>query len=261
MTVVRPVGLPVPKPMPSSTRLAYRWLEKSDAHRLVLLCSDPEIYANNLTIPKNYSLDLAEQFIADSRAIKLTPCERFAILLNDVLIGVIEYGLNSHDAATVGYWIGKDYRDHGYCSEALRAVITHVFTRTNANHLRARHFTFNPASGQVMQNAGMALEGVLRSFVKKDGAAVDEASWSILKSEWEESRKTSPVDPIQITPKFKVGDRVLIQELWFDFGVGKIVEHLGLNKYLDEHKYKVAWGKDVAEEFESSLTLAQPEKK
>lgn len=88
---------------------------------------------------------------------------------NHELIGSISVvnGPNRHDwehgIAEVGYCYGSKYWGHGYATEALRAVIEYLLNDAGMYLVQARHITGNPASGRVMQKAGMKQETVLRA--------------------------------------------------------------------------------------------------
>ena len=69
--------------------------------------------------------------------------------------------------AEAGYWLGKDFWNKGYVSEALEEILRFGFEHLNLNKIYATHFPHNPASGNVMQKVGMQQEGVLRQDVLK----------------------------------------------------------------------------------------------
>lgn len=102
------------------------------------------------------------------------------------LLGVISLtGLHPvHRRAELGYWVGVPYWGKGYATEAARLIIGLGF-REGLNSIFARFFTQNPASGRVMQKAGMRYEGTLRQHVCKNGEFLDLAYYSILRSEWQ----------------------------------------------------------------------------
>ena len=50
------------------------------------------------------------------------------------------------------------------------AMIRYGFDVLNYHKITSTHMEFNPASGRVMENAGMQKEGVLIDEVVKDGA-------------------------------------------------------------------------------------------
>jgi len=94
----------------------------------------------------------------------------FAITLrsNGTLVGGISMDINRTDEhGKLGYYIGKPYWNNGYATEATQAVIKYSFEVLGLRRVFAAHFARNPASGRVMQKAGMSYEGCLRQHVKK----------------------------------------------------------------------------------------------
>jgi [ribosomal protein S5]-alanine N-acetyltransferase len=91
----------------------------------------------------------------------------------------------ANNRAELGYWIGKPYWGRGYCSEAARAVLAYGFDERGLNRIYAHHMTRNPASGRVMQKAGMQREGILRRHFLKWGVFEDVEIYGILREEWE----------------------------------------------------------------------------
>jgi len=80
------------------------------------------------------------------------------------LIGSIGVGIKSEHSrvANVGYCLGERFWGSGYMTEALRAVIDYMLYDVNVNRIEAYHSVNNPASGKVMQKAGMLKEGCSR---------------------------------------------------------------------------------------------------
>ena len=80
------------------------------------------------------------------------------------LIGSITVRITNEKSkrAEAGYCIGVKYWNRGYASEALRALIHYMFYDVGINRIEAFHSVNNPASGKVMQNAGMYREGTCR---------------------------------------------------------------------------------------------------
>jgi RimJ/RimL family protein N-acetyltransferase len=80
--------------------------------------------------------------------------------------------------------MGVPFWNHGYCSEAARALVTYGFEQMGLHRIYAFHFARNPASGRVMQKAGMTCEGTLRQHVKKWERYEDLVAYGILRSEY-----------------------------------------------------------------------------
>ena len=84
------------------------------------------------------------------------------------LIGEID--LYDFDNATgnceVSYSLGYQWWNHGYGTEALRAVVEFSFRRMNVHKIAAVHNVDNPASGKIMRKVGMLQEGVIRHMIR-----------------------------------------------------------------------------------------------
>ena len=62
----------------------------------------------------------------------------------------------------VGYCYGSSFWGKGYATEALRKVIEYLINDCGFYLVEAKHLSENPASGRVMEKAGMHKEAVLR---------------------------------------------------------------------------------------------------
>jgi RimJ/RimL family protein N-acetyltransferase len=175
----------------ATERLLLRPFQESDIPAIVRLLSDPAIAATTLNIPYPYDEENARQWLAhQERERQAGASYTFAIVRkeDDHLVGAIDIHPKArHQKAEIGYWIGKPYWGKGYATEAARAIIRFGFEDLGLNRIYALHFTGNPASGRVMQKAGMQFEGVLRDDVKKGDTFRDHAVYAILRREWEQN--------------------------------------------------------------------------
>lgn len=64
--------------------------------------------------------------------------------------------------AEIGYCYGSKYWEKGYATEALKRVINFLLNDCEMHLVEARHISGNPASGRVMQKAGMIKEATLK---------------------------------------------------------------------------------------------------
>ncbi len=87
------------------------------------------------------------------------------------------------ESAELGYCIGKAWWGRGLMTEAVRAVIAYLLTDCGFRRVCARHDAENPASGRVMQKAGMVREGTLRASGRNNRGIVDMVCYSILPNE------------------------------------------------------------------------------
>ena len=67
-----------------------------------------------------------------------------------------------HDTAELAYCYGSKFWGRGYATEALRTVIDYLLSDCGLYLIEARHISGNPASGRVMEKAGMHRDAVLR---------------------------------------------------------------------------------------------------
>lgn len=93
-------------------------------------------------------------------------------------------------SVTIGYCIGRAFWGKGVTSEALRALIAFFFEEVEASCVNACHDPRNPNSGKVMRKCGMTYEGTWRAGGVNNQGICDESWHSILKAEYEESRKS-----------------------------------------------------------------------
>ncbi len=93
--------------------------------------------------------------------------------------------LNEFDAcADVGYCTGREYWGQGYVTEALKAVLRHAFESVEVNRIETYHSTRNPASGRVMQKAGMQYEGLARQKYRSNLGYEDSDQYAILRDDY-----------------------------------------------------------------------------
>ena len=90
-----------------------------------------------------------------------------------------------HSTAAIGYCYGSKFWGNGYATEALRTVIEYLLNDCGLYLVEASRISGNPASGRVMEKAGMRKDGVLRSrrINKHTKERNDAVVYSIIKDE------------------------------------------------------------------------------
>ena len=63
-------------------------------------------------------------------------------------------------------------------------MIDYGFQELSINRLQAMHFTDHPASGRVLEKAGMLYEGTLRQYVGLGGTFFDCKMYAILRDDF-----------------------------------------------------------------------------
>ncbi len=153
-----------------------RPFQLSDAERLAQLANNYEI-ARFLTnrFPHPYTVEHAKEFIETFQKDK--PCQRFAVTVNDELIGGCGINLQEDifiNNAELGYWIGEEYQKKGYMSQALQLISDYAFANFPITRLFCRIYGNNPASMRVAEKVGFTLEGKFEKTLLKYGEVLDE---------------------------------------------------------------------------------------
>lgn len=95
---------------------------------------------------------------------------------NHQIIGNISVNEQSkkHNNCEIGYVYGSKFWGNGYATEALQKVLNYLLLECDFHLVEARHYESNPASGKVMQKAGMINDGILRERrLKKNSEEYD----------------------------------------------------------------------------------------
>src|SRR5580693_3797445 len=125
------------RPTLETERLVLRPFELSDAPRVQLLAGDRDVAKTTMAIPHPYEAGMAETWIATQPELfDKGKGVAFAVtrMESGELIGCISLVLKlDQQDAELGYWIGKPYWNHGYCSEAARAILHFAFTELRLN--------------------------------------------------------------------------------------------------------------------------------
>jgi RimJ/RimL family protein N-acetyltransferase len=148
-----------------SGRLLLRRFAAGDADEVSRLAGNRNVSATTLNIPYPYEAGVAEQWIGGhARNWATRSSANWAIVVDDsqTLAGAISLTWIERSTAELGYWIGEPFWGRGYCSEAARAVIEFAFAELEIERIVAEHLRTNPASGRVMQKAGMRHAGSAR---------------------------------------------------------------------------------------------------
>ena len=118
----------------------------------------------------------------------------FAVELKDTkeIIGNIETVSISkkNNTCELGYCYGSKYWGCGYATEALRRVIEFLLIECDFHLVETKHKSSNPASGRVMEKAGMKKDGILRErrYNKETNMYDDLIVYSMTKEDlWEGS--------------------------------------------------------------------------
>ena len=152
-------------------RLLLRPFKRSDAPAMFGWASDHEV-ARYLRFVPHKSVEESEKVISSWIEDETLPHSmNWAIVVRetDTVIGsagVMTISPVDHKGE-VGYCLSRSEWGKGYMSEALPYVLRHAFTYMGLHRIEAAHSLANPASGRVMERAGMHKEcSCLRHYYK-----------------------------------------------------------------------------------------------
>lgn len=164
-------------PILESDRLILRAFTIVDVPIVERLLDTPEIAATTLNVAYPYPAGAAEGWIrSHAPAAQAGDNLNWAITLRDTgdVIGTIGLSMVSkHRRGGLGYWLGVPYWSQGYMTEAVVRVIAFAFEDLGFVRVEAGYVPTNPASGRVMEKAGMEYEGTFRSYFQQRGRPVD----------------------------------------------------------------------------------------
>ena len=173
-------------PTLQTPRLALRPFRVTDAARVQLLAGDFRVAQMTIAIPHPYPDGAAEAWIATHENLwRDQGLGTWAICPHgEALVGCVSLMTNrKHNRADFGYWIGVDYWNHGYCTEAAAAVMDFGFDAMKLARIGAVHLGGNLASGRVMQKLGMTCEGAQRHYILHRGEPRDVVNYGMLPSD------------------------------------------------------------------------------
>ncbi len=171
------------KPIIQTERLTLDTLGLSDVDEIARHCNNPNISKYLANVPFPYTKADAIWWVKHSEEQNQTGAlVNFAIRKkqSNLLIGTIGLIPNMlHKKANVGYWLGEEYWNKGFMTEALTALIRFSFKQLNLNKVYASHFIENPASGKVLLKSGMIQEAILKQEFFREGKFHDIARYAI----------------------------------------------------------------------------------
>jgi [ribosomal protein S5]-alanine N-acetyltransferase len=169
-------------PTLATDRLLLRPFRMDNVPAVERMLSTPHVAEYTLSFPHPSPPGFAHDWISRharwaERGIHL----QWAIALrNDTPVGAIGIALRTDPHhGDIGYWIGPDYWNNGYATEATKAVIAYGFDTLGLPRIQASCFVGNDASARVLQKAGMVEEGILHKHIEKDGVLRDVRMFAI----------------------------------------------------------------------------------
>lgn len=168
-------------------RLILRPPVPGDAETIEHFISDRRIAEMTALIPHPYPegscihwIRLTEQQWLDGKKASFVICRRDT----GELVGSISLFNDGDRHNEVGYWIGVPHWGKGYATEALCRVIRYAFEDLDFKCLVTYHFIHNPASGRVMQKAGLLYLGTTPLGASRGDERFDDVRYGITAEQW-----------------------------------------------------------------------------
>jgi [ribosomal protein S5]-alanine N-acetyltransferase len=153
-------------PHPLKTdRLLLRPTHVADADRAFEIQADWEVV--RMLSPVSFPPDRRkiEQWFADHpRQWEAGHAYRFAVVLKEKMVGLVDIDGIGGREGTLGYWFDPAVWGHGYASEAAGAVTRFAHQDVGLLKLKAGHAHDNPASGRILTKLGFNYLDVVEHF-------------------------------------------------------------------------------------------------
>jgi [ribosomal protein S5]-alanine N-acetyltransferase len=108
-------------------------------------------------------------------------------LTGGISMGNIRRGVAQ--SAQIGYWMGEEHAGKGYMGAAIRLMLEHGFGVMRLNRIEAACIPDNERSIRVLEKAGFRREGLLRSYLRINGAWRDHLLYAITADDYRQAKR------------------------------------------------------------------------
>ncbi|NMG38898.1 GNAT family N-acetyltransferase [Chelativorans sp. ZYF759] len=108
-------------------------------------------------------------------------------LTGGISMGNIRRGVAQ--SAQIGYWMGEQHAGKGYMGAAIRLLLEHGFDVMRLNRIEAACIPDNERSIRVLEKAGFRREGLLRSYLRINGAWRDHFLYAITADDYRQAKR------------------------------------------------------------------------
>jgi RimJ/RimL family protein N-acetyltransferase len=172
-----------------TARLVLRAPSPRDLDGIVELANNPRVAEMLATMPHPYTRAHAEAWLDKVQRGLGHSLVAFVKGEERVAVGVVGFGHRREDAHQgVGYWVGEEYWGRGYATEAVRALIDHAFSETDAEALAASCRIKNDASRRVIEKCGFQWTSTGLAQIAALGASVPVDRFVLERRTWESLR-------------------------------------------------------------------------
>jgi RimJ/RimL family protein N-acetyltransferase len=172
----------------TTERLVLRRFRPADAEVLAGYRSDPAV-ARYQSWEAPYPLRKAEYAIETMAA--ADPAQpgwfQYAVELTAERTLIGDVGVNLHDnlmQAELGYTLAPKWQGHGYATEAVQAVLDHLFRVQGLHRVSAECDARNLPSARLLDRTGFRREGLLRRHTWIKGEWTDDLLYGLLETDF-----------------------------------------------------------------------------
>ncbi len=141
-----------------TSRLTLRDLQPSDFEALLSITSDPAVSSRNDYLPADRELLLrwlSETLLQEAQQPRSSHHCAVVLRASEQIVGWIGFNLSEARTVEFGYAVASPHWNLGYMTEAVRGMLSYCFDTLRVQRVTAFHLSENPASGRVLQKAGM----------------------------------------------------------------------------------------------------------
>ncbi len=182
-----------PPPVLETPRFHMRVFEPDDAVSVFNLVSDVSVSKWTARIPHPYELKMADEWISDGAdMIKEGRGIGFAIVTKDGddLTGAVGFDFEpTAGHAEIGYYLGKNYWNRGYMTEAATALLNYGFDDLGLEKVLGCVVPDNLGSATVLKKLGFSKGGSQEIDAPARGQRVLVDVWTLGQETWVEARK------------------------------------------------------------------------
>jgi RimJ/RimL family protein N-acetyltransferase len=175
-------------------RLVLRPFAAADAAAVQVCAGRWEIASMTTRIAHPYPEGAAAEWIAGHAALREQSGEYVFCLSpksgEDAGQAIGATSLRALEAGNLelGYWLAAEHWGRGLATEAARAMVVFGFEKLGAEAINSGHFIDNPASGRVLEKAGLRGNGMARQWSAARRDFVDAQRYLLTRESWQKAR-------------------------------------------------------------------------
>ena len=186
-------------PVLTGEHVVLRELRASDARSLHSLLTTEEV--SRFISPPPTTVEGFERFIAwalRQRAAGSYTCYAVTVKGFDTAIGLFQVREMERGFGTAewGFALGSSFWGTGLFQESAELVLEFVFETLGVHRLEARAALLNTRGIGALRKIGAEQECILRQSLERNGQFLDQALFSVLDSDWRESRRLMKITAV-----------------------------------------------------------------